>query len=264
MRNYYYLAISLPELDLNARPLISFQQLMDEMRMNLAASDLKQIEQLQLYNDLVTLENSLMGEPPDSRSSLTALELKEAIKLQEHFSDDVFEFFQRFPEISDQVKNFPILYSTYFSKSLWAHPKIAQMVMHERQFRLFVLGYRTIRYQRSVDHEFRFEDLTDQDVEMILSDNPAATLLDEVRLRRLKEQLDHAQSAIEVRRYLAAFRLAYYQEILNFHPFDLIGLIAYMMQLSVIEDLQVNNPQKGLEIFQYILKEEHEHSNPSN
>jgi len=258
LRNYYYLAISLPDLEIENRPVIRFETLIDQFTMNLNKEDWDLIATVRMYFDLVNLEKSLLEEPIDHRTALNALEIEEALRDRTHFPDYVFDFFDRFIDKKDRIENFPILYAQFFKEFSSKNEEISKMIQTERELRLFLLGFRSIKYHQDLQEQFCYEDLTDEIVDLILSKQAKTTLLDETKLQKLLENLDQAKNALEVRYLLAAFRFEFYKEIQDFHPFNIIGLIAYMIQLSLLEDLEVKDPKKGLEIFQYILKEKDE------
>ena len=258
LRNYYYLAISLPDLEIENRPIIHFETLIDQYSMNLNKEDWDLVSTVRTYFDLVNLEKSLLEEPLDHRTALNAIEIEEALRERTHFPEYVFEFLDRYLDKTDRIKNFPSLYAHFFKEFAIKNDAIAKMIEVERELRLFLLGFRSVKFQRDLASEFRYEDLSDEIVDRIISKNAKTTLLDEVKLQKLLENLDQAKNALEVRYLIAAFRFEFYKEVQDFHPFNIIGLVAYLMQLSLLEDLEVKDPKKGLEIFQYILKEKDE------
>lgn len=260
MRNYYYLAISLPDLEIGNKPTIQFNELIDLFSENLSKKDFNSVDDVRLYFDLVNLENSLLEQPFDFRAKLTEVEQAEALKFQMYYPDYVFDFFEKFKDKKEQIKNFPLIYAKYFSDFRNENAAIQKLIIFERELRLVLLGVRCVHFHRKIEEEFEHEDLTDETVKLILSDKAEPKVLDEPKLQNLFEKLKLTTNALEVRALVETFRFEYYKENQNQHPFTIVGIIAYMMQLMIIENLEVKSQNGGVEILHYLLKDKDEHS----
>lgn len=255
MRNYYYLAISLPDLELINKPLIRFEELVDQFETNLEKNDLKAVNCIRLYFDIVNLEKILLDEPLDHRGNLDFLGISEALKYQVHFPSFVFEFFDKYKTKEEQLPQFPGLYAKYFEDYFEKTSVISEFIIFEHELRLFLLGYRSIRFQRNLQEEFKYEELNAGNVELIISQKAETKVLDEQKLQNLIEKLKPSKDPLEIRSLVASFRFEYYKEQQDLNPFTIKGLIAYMMQLLILEDLEVKQPHLGLEIFNELLEE---------
>ncbi len=261
MKNYYYLSISLPELEWGLKPSIRFQDLVDLFSINLSEEDQKLFKSIRLYFDLINLERSIQEEPLDRRSAMSFLDIQEALKFQEHYPDYVFEFFEKYPEKKDQIDHFPFIYAQFFSNFKSAIPDLNQMVLFEQEFRLFILGFRTIKFQRNWSKEFQYEQLHDEVIQLILSQKYQGSIIDERKLHQLIDQLTLIYDPLSIRDAVESFRFDYYGKIRDHHPFDLVGLLAYLFQLVILEDLDFKQPELGIETLNAILKEKNEHDN---
>jgi len=259
MRNYYYLAISLPDLEVGHKPLIRFEVLMEQFQINLTKNDLDAIEKIRLYFDLVNLERTLNGESLSNKGNLNSLEIAEALKFRSYYPEIVFEFFDLYKEPDQQKMQFAWIYARFFQEYCEAESLIQPTIVFEQELRLFLLGYRSLKFKREIVQEFRFEGLEQQTIDLILSQKIEKKNLDDQKLEYLIEKLKVAKDALEVRSLVASFRFDHYKEIQNFDPFTIHGLIAYMMQLFILEELEVKEPQVGLEIFHDLLKDKNEY-----
>ncbi|NBO24153.1 MAG: DUF2764 family protein [Chlamydiae bacterium] len=260
MRNYYYLAISLPDLEIENTPFIRFEELMDQFDINLTKKDALSIAHIRQYFDLVNLEKSLLDEPFDTRGSLDAYKMTEALRFREHFPEFVFDFFDRYKEKEEQIINFYRLYAQYFEQKVSEETPIYDFITFEQELRLLLLGYRTLRFHKDLEQEFKFEELNRSHIDLIISQKAETKILDEQKLQVLIEKLKGAKNPIEVRSLVSSFRFEFYKEQQDFNPFNIKGLIAYMLQLQTLEDLEVKEPLMGLEIFNDLLKDTNEHN----
>jgi hypothetical protein len=260
MRNYYYLAISLPDLEIENNAKIQFKELMDLFNDNLSKKDLQSVDDIRLYFDLTNLESLLLEQPFDFRGKLTEVEIVESLKYQMYFPNYVFEFFDKFKDKDEQIKNFPSLFAKYFSDFHNESSDLKKLVIFERELRLALLGFRCIHFHRKIEEEFQHEDFTDETVQLTISDKAEPKVLDEIKLQKLFEKLKTATNALDVRACVETFRFEYYKEIQNQHPFTLVGIISYMMQLIIIENLEMKTPKGGVDILHYLLKDKNEHS----
>ena len=261
MRNYYYLGISLPELEILSKPLIRFEELIEAFKINLSKNEMASVEKIQIYYDLINLEKTLLGEPITHKGNMTSQEILEALKLRQGFPEFVFEFFDRYKVDSEQLEKFSELYSLYFHEYAGENDPSAIILQYEKELRSFLLGYRAVRFKRSIEKEFSLENIEDRDIHLILSKEADTKVLNEEKLQKFLEKIDPIQDPLEIRSSVASFRFEHYKEIQDFHPFTIQGLLAYMMQLIILEELEVKSPEMGLEIFNNLLKDKNEYVN---
>ena len=255
MRNYYYLAISLPELEIENKPTIHFKELMEQFEINLSPSDFKKLNKIRLYFDLVNLEKFLQEQGVDSRGTLSSFEIAEALEFKTYFPEYIFEFLEKNKTKEERLSLFPSIYSKYFQDFDEENEDVKNIVIFENELRLFLLGYRSIRFHKNVEDEFQFENLSSDTVAMILSQQAETKVLDEVKLQQLIDALKLTNDPLLVRSLVESFRFEHYKEIQDFHSFNIVGLIAFTMQLKILEDLEVKHPETGLQILHDLLKE---------
>ncbi len=255
MRNYYYLAISLPDLEIENKPTIHFKELIEQFEINLSPSDFKKLNKIRLYFDLVNLEKYLQELEVDFRGSLSAFEISEALEFKIYYPEYVFDFLENFKTKEERLLKFPLIFSKYFQEFDEDQDEIKNIVIFENELRLFLLGYRAIRFHKSIEEEFQFENLSQDTVDMILSQQAETKVIDESKLQYLIEDLKKTNDPLEVRSLVESFRFEHYKEIQDLHPFTIVGIIAYMMQLKILEDLEVKHPEIGLKILHDLLKE---------
>jgi hypothetical protein len=258
MRNYYYLVISLPALEFTAKPQISFLELVQGFDVNLTHDDLNFAKVLFLYFDLINIERTLEKEPLDSRGQLSSTDLIGALRFKDYFPDFVFDFFDKEQTDSEKLANFSQIYSQFFTLYAEGSTPAAQILKFERELRLFLTAFRAKKFGKDFSHEFRFEDPNDSYVYSLLIQKESAKLVPPEQFEELMELIESEDDAVKIRTIIEEFRFNHYQDLQEENSFTIIGLLAYMMQLVVVEDLEVTDPNYGLEMFNYLLKENHE------
>lgn len=260
MRNYYYLIISLPALELNSQPQIRFEEFFQSLEINLTESDFNSVKTLLLFYDLVNLERMLQKGSYDLRGQLSATEQLLALRFKEYYPEFVFDFFEKHQSDRDQLLHFAKIYSLFFSHySVGKSPENA-VLKFERELRLFLILYRTKKFKKDLSFELRYEDAHDPFVYQLLSQKEAIKLAPPEDFVKLAEELDSTEDPIQVNQIIEGFRFYHYQELQSEHSFTILGLLAYMMQLLILEDLEKADSTYGLEMFNYILKDNHEYT----
>lgn len=259
MRNYYYLVISLPALEFTNKPQISFQELVQGFEINLSAHDLNCAKVLFLYFDLINVERTLEKEPLDIRGQLNSTDLLGALRFKDYFPDFVFDFFEKDQTDREKLANFSQLYSLFFARYSQGSTPISSILKFERELRLFLTAFRAKKFGKDFSHEFRFEDADDQYVYSLLVQKESSKLVPPEQFEDLMDLIESEDDAVKIRNIIEEFRFDYYQDLQQQNSFTIVWLLAYMMQLVIIEDFQQTDPNYGLEMFNYLLKENHEH-----
>lgn len=256
MKNYYFLANALPELYIDAKPVIAFYDVMTLFEENLSKRDLNQVKKLRLYYDLINIYHMLEGDELDFRSNLGVNELKEALLNEDQLPLYVFEFFNTYSEKEEQLAHFPLLISQYYRNEGQKAPVIKNFLSFEWFLKIVLSAIRAHRLEKSLEHELRFEDPLDDSIFPILA-KKSYTLSDLAEVyptlaQDLEGSLGHP---LEEEYAIAEFRFNYYAKAQIGHPFSLQFLLAYAMQLMIVEDFNGYDQERGEQILNTIVKD---------
>lgn len=254
MKNYYFLANALPVLEIDSKPVISFAELMVLFEENLTKSDLKEVKKIRLYYDLINIERLLEEqEQLDFRGNLSENDLREALLNESILPPYVFEFFQQISEREKQLQEFPSLISRFFLVESEKKGIAAAFFKFERELKLRLVSWRSVRVGRKVADELRFEEAQDEVVSEILKGKSGG---DQDPYEKLSEALVAAdKDPSKEERAIEVFRFNFYRDFAEAHPFSLSFLLAFLMRLIILETLDLQTSGRGELILNSIVKD---------
>lgn len=251
MGNYYYLAASLPTLELGGKPDISSVELKNRLQINLSKEDWEQTVVFRRFIDIQNIRALFLEEPIDPRGNLNEKELDEALLIHNILPQYVFDFLGRYETVAEKLKHFAGLIALFYSEEI---PKqkgfLARYLRFEREWRLVMVGLRAKALGRDVFRELQFEDPTDTIVAHILAQRDADEYEPPVEYRELKEIFENcASDPWELHKAIAAWRFHVIEQLVDKPLFSFDWILSYMAQLIIIEDWNELDEEKGIMIL---------------
>ncbi len=259
MGDYYYLAASLPALEFPVLPDdISSLSLKSSLEMNLSEEDRKKVRSLYLYVDLCNIKPIFGEEEIDPRGNLDEESLDEALLHGSFFPVYVFDFLSKYETREERLKNFPALLALFFREESEKETGFLQKYYSfERELRLVLLGLRAKKLQRDLLKELQFEDLTDPLVLQILSQKDAEQYEPPFEYKEIKELLASWESdPLEQSKAISAYRFRKVKEMAQETPFSIDAILAYLVELMIIEHWQELDKERGQTILSTFKKSE--------
>lgn len=250
MHNYYFVAPSLPSLVLGEVPDISFEQLMNRLRINLSRKDWEKITVLRRIVDLYNIRALYLKKNHDPRGNLTERELDEALLVKADLPDYVFEFLGKFEDNKEKARMFFGLLSRFYSEEVLKQEGfLKQLLTFQREVRLVLAALRSKKTKRDIVEELQFEDFTDPFVAQILAQKDMEDYEPPLEYQDLKQSLlacgdDPWQQYLTVLKY----EFSHIVEMTGYPLFSLDWILGYVARLMLIEKYNELNEQKGEEI----------------
>jgi hypothetical protein len=247
MRNYYFVAPSLPPLSLDQRSEITFAEMMARLEVNLSKDDLEKVKVLRRFVDMYNIRALLMEETVDPKGNLGEKELDEALLVHAGLPDYVFEFLDQFEKTADKIKNFSGLLAKFFNEEI---PKqtgfLRKYLEFERECRLVLLALRAKQLRRDVVRELQFEDPTDPFVAHILAQKDSEVYEPPLEYAELKDLIVscHGDPLAEHRAF-AEYRFRKIAEMAEKQLFSIDQILSYMAQLMILENIYELDVQRG-------------------
>ncbi len=250
----YFIVNSLPTLTLSQKPEITFLELMRLFKMNLSASELQKTKDIRLFIDLQNVLKILKKEPLDIRGNFTEKELDEAIMHQIHLPKYLLDFLER--EESPVDKFYEVM-SAYFQEEIKSQTGFFQKyVKFEQELRLTLTAIRCKKNQRDISQELSSEDPTDFFVHEIFSQKDQETVEFSEPYHSLASKLKEAEgNPFLQKKILMQFRFDQIEEMVEGDLFSIDYLLAYMIQLILVEDWNFLNKEQGHTTLNQIVKE---------
>lgn len=254
---YYFLAASLPDIEIGTPPDLSFYQLSYLLRENLRKEDLAQTIVMRRYYDLQNIRAFLLENPLDHRGFYDENRLEENLLTQSGFPEYVFSFLNRYEQLEERIKNFPSLIADYFRfESEKATGFLKEYLLFERDWRLIQTAFRAKRLGRDVVEELQFEDPYDEIVAQILAQKDAKTFEPPTRYSNLKALFDqHADVPMELHQAFCEYRFQKIDSLSRGELFSMERILSYMAQLIIVEKWLELDEQKGMEVVKGIVEE---------
>ncbi len=239
---HYFLAGTLPELTLGKKPEISFDALMEMLKVNLSAKEMRSIQSFRRYFDLVNLRAVLLESSWDPRGNLSERELDEALLIREGLPEYFFEFWELYEESRDRIRNFSSLLSHFFQEEAQqATGFLSRYFLFEREVRLVLMALRSKRFGGSLAEDLEFEDPRDPFVRAILAQQEAPTYhppeeyreLAEIFSLRTEDPWRLHYNVLEYR-FRKVFDLLLGEDF-QFSVFSLDAILGYLAQLVLVQ-----------------------------
>lgn len=250
MKNYYFVAPSLPSLVLGEAPEITFEELMHRLELNLSKEDMDEVRVLRMGIDLFNIRAHYSNQPLDPRGNLNEKELDDALLAEADLPPYVFEFLNQFDEPKEKVRHFFGLLSRYYAEEI---PKqkgfLKQLLIFQRDVRLILAAIRAKKLGRDVLKEFQFEDFTDPLVAQILAQRDMDQYEPPLEYQDLKEKLRAAgDDPLEQYKAVINYELDRIEEMTGYPLFSLAWILGYVAKLMLVERYHQLDGARGKEI----------------
>ncbi len=252
MKNYYFVAPSLPPLVLGQAPEISFEELIHRLELNLSQEDLRQVKVLRLAIDLYNIRAHYSNQPLDPRGNLNEKELDDALLAEADLPPYVFEFLNQFEDVQEKVRHFFGLLSRYYTEEgRKAKGFLKQLLGFQRDVRLVLAAIRAKKLKRDVLKEFQFEDFTDPLVAHILAQRDMDTYEPPLEYQDLKNKIQAAgDDPLEQYKAVIGYELDRIEEMTGYPLFSLAWILGYVAKLLLVERYHMLDSGRGKEIIE--------------
>lgn len=257
MSNYYFLGTLLPDLRIGMPPEISLDELELLMKDNLSVADYEKTRTLRNLYDISNLRAYWKGYPLDPTGNFTESELEEALITRTMLPDYVFKFIDKYPTNEERVYHYPELLSNFYRDAIKnATGFMKYYLTMEKELRLISVAFRAKKLGRDIYKELQFEDPEEDLVAQILAQKDAPEYEPPEKYEDIKVLFrQYYDDPIELQKALIDYRFAKIDERLNIELFSMDRVLAYMIEVIMVERWMRMDKQKGLEIVDSMLKE---------
>ena len=252
MRNYYFLAASLPPLVLGETPDITFEELAYRLSINLSKEDLEKTKVLRRYFDIQNIRSLLLEETLDPKGNLNEKELDEALLLESFLPSYIFDFLNLYEEKNEKIRHFSGFFIRYFSEEIKQQKGfLKQYLAFEREWRLVLLAIRSKKIKRDVVRELQFEDFTDPFVADILAQKDIEHYEPPAEYQDLADLLhacgDDPWAQFKV---FSEYRFNKIEEMSGYPLFSIDWILGYMARLMLVKQWMALDEEKGKNILE--------------
>ena len=261
MGSYYFLAGLLPDLEVGHPPSLPYPQLRGLFHSHLSAKDYQKFVTLRLYVDIDNLRSFWLGgghfDSFDPRGNFNQKELEEALFWEQELPEYVVNFIHDHERPADKLKHFPKLVNQYFREEIEKQTGfLREYLTFEREWRLVLLGFRAKVLGRDLSAELQFEDPFDLIVHQIMAQKDAKSYEPPAEYQELKHVFEsHKDDPLALHKALCHFRFNRIERMVDQEIFSIDRILAFVVQLAIVEKWQELDEEEGRLIVDTIVKE---------
>lgn len=258
MSNYYFLATLLPPLSFTSPPDISFEEFEQLLKDNLTAGDMHKARVIRRYFDILNLRSYWKGEALDSFGNFNATAFEEAFITRRDLPNYVFDFVDKYESNNEKILHFPELLHAFFREEVKeASDFFKKYLEMEHGLHLVLLAFRAKQMGRDVMKELQFENPENEVVAQILAQKDAPNYEPPEQFEDLKGVFEkNYNDPIALQQALNEYRFNKVEQMIGLvDTFSINRILGYMVQLILVLRWQALDKEKGLKIFDNILKE---------
>ncbi len=260
MANYYYIGTYLPPLSFDVPPEISFTEFKKLLKDNLSEDDYRKTKIIRRYYDILNLRSLWLREELDPHGELDELELEEALATQVGLPSYVYDFIATHEKTEERIRHFPLLLARFFqSAASEQDPLLRKFLNFERELRLVWTGYRAAKLGRDLSVELQYEDPEEDLIAQLLAQKDSKVFEPPEKYQDLKIIFEkYEEDPLALQRAIDQYRVAYIESLVGMaDTFSIERILAYMIQLIIIEKWFELDKDKGKEIVDTIVRETH-------
>jgi hypothetical protein len=258
MKHYYFIGTMIPLLTFDAQPEITFEEYQTLLSDNLSEKDFDKVVAVRKFFDILNLRSLWMGQPFDPRGTMAPLDMGEALMSGTGFPAYVFEFIDAHEKSADRLRHFPQLLSKFFkSGEINKDPFLRRYFNFERELRLVLTAFRAKKLGRDLNVEMQYEDPEEDLIAQILAQENAEIYEPPEKYQELKWVFNkYGDDPLQLQKALDEYRFNTIENMVDMSDtFSIERLLAYLMQLILVEEWFEFDAGKGKEIVDIIAKE---------
>ncbi len=242
MREYPFIACSLPQLQIGMLPEISFEDFELLLELNLSDDDFKKVQMIRRYFDILNIRAFLAGEALDRHGLYNEKQLEENLVTRNGFPEYVFEYLDRHETPKEQLKYFPELLSMYYANEIKESKGFMKNFMtFERDWKRVSTALRAVKLGRNVIEELKYENLEEYE-------------LPENFEELIKIFHENSDRPMKLHQALYEYRFRMIEEICANEQFTLRKVLGYLVQFILVEKWTGLDQEKGKQFIDQVVK----------
>lgn len=258
MAHYYFLGTLLPSLSLDSPPEISFEDFDTLLRDNLSKRDYEKTLTARRFFDLLNLRALWIGDEIDPRGEMSEQDILEALVSRTGLPFYVYEFLDRYPDLENRRLRFPFLLARYFQTGEELHdPFLKKYLNFERELRLVMTAFRAKKLGKDLSVEFQYENPDEELIAQLLAQKDAKEVILPERFSKLETILkNETYDPLALQKALDTYRFETIESWVDMADhFSIERILAYLLQLIIVENWFKADKVKGIQIVDTLVKE---------
>jgi Protein of unknown function (DUF2764) len=258
MSNEYFLGALLPELSIGEVPEIGFDELDQLFKDNLSEKNYAKVRAVRSLFDIFNLRAYWQGEPLDRYGNLSYADLEESLAAGSMLPEYVFTYLDKYGSNEERLAHYPELLICFYRHAMAEATHFFRYYLSlERELRLVLAAFRAKSLGRDIYKELQYEDPEEELIAQILAQKDAPIYVPPEKYEEIGTLFKKfGDQPIELQKALLEYRFNQIKEKLGMQPFSIDRVLAYMIELIMVERWQRMDKQKGLKMVESLLKEQ--------
>jgi hypothetical protein len=259
MKEYYFLASYLPQLEIGHVPKLGFAELRELISVNVLPEDQAKVVQLLRQVDLENLQALWINSPLDPRGNLNEEELKQALEQgawseTEPFEEPLEEYLEKYPNTKERLENFSWLLSNFYKEKRETLPGFTgEYYNFQYEWQWVVAAFRAKKEGRDIAVELQYEESFDPLIAQILAQKDALAFEPPYEYKELKPLFEtYAEEPMELHKALVSYQFDSMVTLLGGDLFTIERVLNYAARLLLVERWIALDAQKGMELLDVI------------
>lgn len=260
MLDKFFLFGVLPPLEFGFKPEITSKELSPLLELNLGKGVLKKVKVLKMWIDLFNIYLLTIGGKFDSRGNYSKSLLKELISSLDELPDYLIDFLQKYETEEERYTHFREVVASYFvEEEKRERGALRKFLSFEHELRIVSGAFHAKREGRSIAQELQYEDMGDPIVAFCLAQEGGRGKFQfPYEYTDLEKKIvDSEGNPSKIREAFARYRFEFYAQFMEHYPFSSKMLLAYIMQLWILEEYYNVSSEEGLQILNQLIEGDH-------
>lgn len=253
MKDYYFLASYLPQLEIGHIPQLGFTELKELIRVNVNEKDQEIFKRFLRQVDIENMRALWLGENHDPRGNLTQSQLQTALQEEcwsdeEPFEESVCDFLKKYPTTEKRVTHFPLLLAHFYQERAEESSRfLREYSQFQREWQLVMVGLRAKILNLDLARQLQYEDAQDPLVAQILAQKESEHYEPPFEYKELKPLFEtHLENPLELHKALTSYQ---FDQIVSMGGdlFSIERILNYAARLLLVERWLEMNATRGMD-----------------
>lgn len=248
MKRYFYLAASLPELGLEFKPNVTFNEFIEDANTYLEKKDYQYVVIIRELIDIENIRRLLLEQAIDDRGNLSETSLDEAILGKVDLPVYAVDFLDTYLDTKSRLDHFAALYASFFN--FYKNTKntfLNQYLTFEHELRLWMTLLRAQKLGQDFAQALQFEDGKDPLIMNMLVQGQSADLTLPDEFKKLKSIYEnYSANPVLLQKKIEEFKISKIDELVQDNFFSIDVILGFIAKLLIIEQWQSLNLEEGL------------------
>lgn len=263
MKEYYFLASLLPQLEIGHVPKLGFKELKELIAINVKPEDSARFEQLLRLVDLENLQALWQDLPLDPRGNLSKEGLIVALDQGGWTESDPFEnclrdYLEKYKEKQERLKHFSRLLAHFcLEKRETLEGFLKGYYSFQYEMRWIVAAFRAKKQGIDLARELQYEESSDPLIAQILAQKDAPSFEPPYEYKELKPLFEaYVEEPMELHKALVSYQFDFMITLWGGELFTIDRVLNYAARLLLVERWQALDSQAGMKVLDTLERKE--------